>query len=182
MYKIPDNIQIPRNIRPLKKPTRLWVDNEILEVYGSKLKPHGIALYCALARHANSETQGGFPSYERLMKLSGIGKRNTISKYITIIEGLDLIKVIRNKKREPNIYFMLEVKIDSSQIDTTEKYQYTQKEKEQYLKGKVDSTERDTLNQLTNSYNKINNPFKKEEEGAKKSNVKDFKPDFLNNM
>lgn len=170
--KLPENISIPKNIRPHQKKTRFYVDNEVLEIYGPKLKSSGIAIYCALARHANSKTQSCFPSYPRIMKLSGVGKRNTVSKYLKILEELGLIIIDRNKKREPNVYFLL--KIHSTQIDTKE---FTQKDKQQYLNSGINSAERDTLNQINNSNKEIEDFSLKEE--LKKPRFRDYKPDFL---
>ncbi|MCX6756292.1 MAG: helix-turn-helix domain-containing protein [Candidatus Nomurabacteria bacterium] len=177
--KFPENIQIPRNIRPPNKKTRFWMDNEILQIYAPKLKPAGIALYCALAMHANSKTQSCFPSYPRLMQMSGIGKRNTIGKYLKILEGLDLILIDRNKKRQPNRYWMLQV--DSTQMDTNKKYTNNQKEQEQYLTSHLHSTDRDTLNQRINS-NKEMEIFSIEEDFEIKESVfkaSDFTPEFI---
>jgi hypothetical protein len=178
----PECNEIPKNIRPTSKKTRFWVDNEILEVYGPKLKPSGIALYCGLARHANSKTQMCFPSYPRLMEITGIGKRNTISKYLKIIENLGLIIINRNKRREPNRYWMINPKTDSAQIDTIKKeYVYTQKEKIQYTNSKLHSTERDTLNQRTNS-NKEREEFPIKEEEIKKISITNYTPDYIKKL
>lgn len=181
--KLPENILIPKNIRPHNKKTRYFVDNEILEIYGTKLKSSGVAIYSALARHANSDTQACFPSYPRIMKLAGVGKRNTVSKYLKILEELGLILVLRNKKRKPNIYFLinpLNTKKDSIQTYTVKKeYTYSQKEKEQYLNSKVDGTERDTLNQLTNSNKEKENSSIKEEDSPFVRAMKNNKPQWL---
>jgi len=179
-----ENISIPTNIRPLKKKTRLWIDNEILEIYGKKLKAPGIAIYSVLARHANSETQSCFPSYPKLMELSGIGKRNTISKYLIIIEELGLVIIKRNKKREPNFYFLinpLDIRTSNTQTYIVKKIPtYTKRIKTQYLNSTIDSTERDTLNQLTKSNKEVIDSLKEEYTNTK---FKDFfranPPDFL---
>jgi hypothetical protein len=169
---------IQQNIRPPQKKTRFWIDNEILEVYGSRLKASGIALYCALARHANSKTQLCFPAYPRLMELSGIGKRNTISKYLKIIEDLGLVLIVRNKKRQPNKYYMLSVGKDGIQIATTKKEHVdTQKDILQYPNIKVDSAEKGTLNKITKLNKEVEDFSIKEE--LKKPRFKDYKPSFL---
>ncbi|MCE9585055.1 helix-turn-helix domain-containing protein [Candidatus Nomurabacteria bacterium] len=182
--KLPNNLVIPKHIRPSLKKTRFWVDNEIIEKYGPKLKSSGIAIYCTLARHANSKTQSCFPSYPTIMKFSGIGKRNTVSKYIKIIEELGLILVLRNKKRQPNIYFLMDplnTKKDSIQMYTVKKeYSYDQKENEQYLNSKGDSTEKDTGIQLTKSNKERENSSLKEEDSPFVQAMRANKPSWLN--
>lgn len=137
-------------IRPSRKKTRFFVDNEILEVYSKKLKPQGIAVYCALARFANFTTQACFPSYPKLMQVTGIGNRNTLNKYLDRLEQLGLISVTRNKKRKPNLYYLLE--INSSSIKKT---------LIQYQNSNLDSIESDTLNNITKSYKEENISQKK---------------------
>lgn len=178
--KLPNNIRIPENIRPRNKKTRGWVDNEIYERFGSILKPQGLAMYGVLAMHSNSKTQSCFPSYPRLMKLSGVGKRNTVSNYLQLMEKLGLIKIVRNNKRQPNIYFLLNptyLKIDSIQKDTTQKIDNSiPKVPTQYPISNINSSERDTLNHITNPNKEINDlnvikNLKILEESLKKSGV-----------
>ncbi len=164
-------IRTPENIRPPKKKTRFWVDNEILEKYAQVLKPQGIAVYCALARHANSKTQGCFPAYERLMEMSGVGNRNTLSKYLKILEKYNLIGVFRNNIREVNVYFMLNVE-GGSRVDSS-----TIKDNRQYLKSSKDGIKRDTLN-LINKSNKEINAFDKEDI-YKPVDTSKYKPKFM---
>ena len=166
--KLNDKILIPTNIRPPKKKTRLWIDNEILEVYGKQLRAQGIAIYCVLARHANSKTQACFPSYPRIMKLSGVGNRNTITKYLNILEKLYLIYIIRNKKRQPNLYYLLSPKINS--IESA---------KAQYLNSDIDSTKSDTLSHITKSNKEVEDFSIKKELGF---SVNKYKPECLNNI
>lgn len=167
--KIPSDAQIPSNIRSSKKKTRFYVDNEILEKYGQILKPQGIAIYCALARHANSKTQACFPSYPRIMKMAGVGKRNTISKYLKILEKEGLVLVDRNKKRVSNIYWLLKIDSHSIQMGTSDREISVQKGEGQYTKGNVHSTERDTLNQRIESDKETLNLSEKNETGFQRS-------------
>ncbi len=163
--KLPENTWLPRNIRLRRKKNRYFVDNEILEIYGSKLKPQGIALYNAIARHAHNDTQRCYPSFERLIALSGIGKRSTLTKYIRKLEELKLIYVIRDRKnRKVNHYILLNpptIIQDSYQKGTSPSSEDSvQKETTQYPKGVVDSVDMDTLNQLNKSNNELD--YKKE--------------------
>jgi hypothetical protein len=93
------------NIRSRDKKTRFYIDNELLADYAQILKPHGIALYNVLAKHANSDDQDCFPSYETIMEQSGIGKRNTISKYLDILEDLNIITI--GERGRSNYYTLL---------------------------------------------------------------------------
>jgi len=118
----------PNNqIRSNSKRTRYYVDNELLVPFGKILKPHGIAVYNALAKHANSKTQSCFPSYETIMSQAGIGKRNTVTKYLKLLEKHRLIVVERSKGKKPNIYRLLDVDewvTGGIQKDTVEKDNY----------------------------------------------------------
>lgn len=102
-----------------RRSKRFYVDNELLECMAPILKPHGIAIYCVLAKHANSKTQRCWPAYETIMKQSGVGKRNTITKYLNLLQKHGLI-AIRGVGRK-NIYWLLDVScwlINSGQKDT----------------------------------------------------------------
>ncbi len=135
-------------IRGRGKKTRFYVDNEILEVYGPILKPHGIALYVTLAKFANSKTQVCFPSYETLMECSGIGRRNTVTKKLNLLKELGLIRILHSKGKGPNYYKLLHVgpKENSSSRNAQQPYLY------KYL----NSSERDTRNQSIKSKKEIN--------------------------
>jgi hypothetical protein len=118
--------------------------------------------------HANSETQSCFPAYPRIMEMSGIGRRNTVIKYIRIMEKNKLIEVLRNNKRQPNIYFLLHptnIKLDRPEIDTV-KNMSSQNEQSQYVNSNAASIETDTLNHITNSDKEMNGFGNKE--GLKK--------------
>ena len=182
--KLPNHIRVPANIRPRKKNTRFLIDNEILEQFAPILKPQGIAIYSVLARHANNKTQMCYPSYEQIIKLSGIGKRNTVNKYLKILENLRLIQIIRNHKRQVNIYYLLNpeyIKIDGIQKGTSKINSHSiQIVPTQYLNSTLASTERDTRILLKNP-NKELKEFLLEEE-CEKANIKDFVPDFIRNL
>lgn len=135
-------------IRGRGKKTRFYVDNEILELYGPILKPHGIALYVALARHANSNTQICFPSYERLIRCSGIGNRNTISKKLQLLEDIGLIRIKHSNGRGSNYYKLLHVGPRGSNS--------IGKAQQQYQYRTYNSSKRDTGIQSIKSKKEIN--------------------------
>ena len=150
-------------IRPQNKRTRFYVDNEILEVYGPILKPHGIALYCALAKHANSKTQECFPSYETLQIQTGIGRRNTIRKYQKLLIEHKLIEIFHKKGRRVNYYRLLNcndinhehsIQKDTNLIDN-QNYTSISKENTSYPIRHISSSLGDTLNHIKKSYKEI---------------------------
>jgi DNA-binding HxlR family transcriptional regulator len=141
-------------IRVSRKKTRFYVDNEILENYAHILKPFGIAIYCVLARHANNKTQSCFPSYEKIMKSSGIGRRNTVTKNLKLLEKLGLIVIKTSNGYTSNHYWLLNVK-SNTQISSS----YAIK---QYPERTHNSIERDTVNLSIESTKEIITPSKKE--------------------
>lgn len=150
-----------------RKKTRYYIDNELLELCGDILKPHGIAIYNVLAKHANSKTQRCFPSYETIMKQSGVGRRNTVTKYLNLLEEHNLIAIERSVGKKPNLYFLIDVsawRINSIQKDTDRKTYIdpisSQKDTKQYPLGALNSIFQDhnsisgdTLNQRSKSEN-----------------------------
>lgn len=150
------------------KRTRYYIDNELLKM-ASIIKPKGIALYNAIAVHANSKTQSCFPSYETLIQKSGIGNRNELSRYLKILEKYRLIIVERFNGRKSNRYWLIDPCLwkKSNNNDRTSK---TNKNsitgvKEQYQSRPQNSITGDTLNQIKKSDKEIMSPHKKE--GAK---------------
>lgn len=135
-------------IRGRGKKTRFYVDNEILEVYGPILKPHGIALYVALAKHANSKTQKCFPSYETIMKCSGIGRRNTVREKLNLLKSLGLIAIKPSIGKNPNQYKLLHI--------GPKEYNRSGNVHQPYLNRQSNSSERDTRNQSIKSKKEIN--------------------------
>jgi hypothetical protein len=103
------------------KTTRYYVDNEIVEVFGSTIGVYGISVYNALAKHANSQTQLCYPSYETIMRFTGIGRRNTVSKYLGVLVEQGLIEISTLPGSRNNLYRLLDVTKqgeDSSSIAT----------------------------------------------------------------
>ena len=144
------------NKRPRKKRTRYYIDNEILEVYGSTLRPHGIAVYNVLAKHANSETQVCFPSYETIMKLAGIGRRNTLSKYLKMLRDIRLIRMWRQKDDRKNYYQLLDVNGYRSERATIRKSPpRIQNDGDGYPIKHIGSVLRDTVSQRMKSEKEI---------------------------
>lgn len=88
------------------------VDNIYLNGYARIFGPIGSSVYLSLCRHADNETQKCFPSMELIAEEIAIS-RQTVGKYISLLEGHGLISVQKNiskkdKKRENNIYTLLD--------------------------------------------------------------------------
>ena len=144
------------NPRPRKKRTRYYIDNEILELYGKTLGPYGIAVYNVLAKHANSQTQECFPSYETIMKLSGIGRRNTLSKHLKRLRGIRLIKMYHKVDDRKNYYRLLDVNGYRSERATIKRERHRiQNDGNGYPIKHISSIFSDTLNQITKSEKEI---------------------------
>ncbi len=85
-------------LRKKDKATRLFIDNEFIEKgYLAALPHQTISVYMALIKHCNTKTQTAFPSHKTLQRLAGIKNKNSLIASISILEDLNIIKVIRSK-------------------------------------------------------------------------------------
>jgi hypothetical protein len=155
--KLPDYVRLLPNKRPKNKETRFYIDNEILEVYASKIGTYGIVVYNALAKHAHSNDQICWPKYETLMKETGIGNKNTISKYLKILEKVHLIKVWR-KHKKVNYYCLLSVSAPEKDMRCNNKG--INKDTHNSTLVTNNSINSDTVSHRMKSYNKINSSYK----------------------
>jgi hypothetical protein len=87
------------------------VDNVLLDVYGKELGAYGIAVYAALARFANGDSEC-WPSYETVARRTGMSKRQVI-RMVTKLTELQIISVTPrfNEKGEQvsSLYVLLEI-------------------------------------------------------------------------
>jgi hypothetical protein len=81
----------PPRARDRRDPGWFWVDNSIIDRYGADLGPIGIALYAALARHADRDGRA-FPAFDTLAKLIGTSRRTAIT-YLQRMEALGVIAI-----------------------------------------------------------------------------------------
>ena len=88
------------------------VDNAVLITHGAALKAHGIAVYCALSMHANTNDQC-WPSFQTIARLLGMS-RSQVIREIKKLEELGLIRktsletsAVRGGRR--NIYELLDL-------------------------------------------------------------------------
>lgn len=126
-----------------KRSGRFVVDNYILDEYGGRIGATGIALYVALCRWANNDTQQCWPSLETLHTVTGM-KRNTIIDAGKLLVEFGLVKkeVIPGKWA---IYTLLEP--TSTEKGTTNQYP---KSHDQYPNGYYTSTQKGTQTNLEN--------------------------------
>jgi len=80
-------------IRDQRSPGWLWLRNEILDEYASRLGPTGIATYVALCRYAGNRSQECWPSMATLAEAIGVSSRTTVAKALERIEEAGLIRI-----------------------------------------------------------------------------------------
>ena len=107
-YNSPDQIRIISR----RRPPWAWFDKRIITCYGRQLGPHGIAVYMALAVHADGESQTCFPSYQTIAREIGVSKP-TVLKAIKLLLSLLLISKQAMQSPEgdagPNLYALLDI-------------------------------------------------------------------------
>lgn len=90
-------------IRSIRDGNWYWIDRIVLNDFGKKLKPPGIAVYNVLASFSNSKTQSCFPSQETIAELINVS-RKTVIKYIKILKTLKLISI---EKKKGSFHYLL---------------------------------------------------------------------------
>ena len=96
------------HIRRRDKKQRFYIDNEFVDQGYLSFSRRAASVYFALARHANAENQDCFPSYELLMKETGIKNRSSIARAIDALENANTISVKRSRNRKGNHYYLLD--------------------------------------------------------------------------
>lgn len=95
-------------VRDRRGGDRYFIDNALLRGgWGNKLGPYGIAVYNALALHADADDQDAYPSYGTIARLTGMSKRQAMRE----IEKLEQSNIIRKM-----------FKLDSSGQQTSNEY------------------------------------------------------------
>jgi hypothetical protein len=82
------------------------VFNDLYDKYGAKLGPYGLAVYMALSRYANRESEC-WPSLQRIADGTGMSRRQ-VMREIQKLEQLLLIEVER-AGTQVNVYVLLDV-------------------------------------------------------------------------
>lgn len=102
---------LPFRVDDRRKRGYFTIDNVLLDIYGKKLGPHGIAVYAALARFANQES-ACWPSYRTITERTGVS-RSQIVRELAKLEALGIITVtpqIDDKgERKANLYTLLDI-------------------------------------------------------------------------
>ena len=83
----------------------LRVDNDVYDRFGAQLGPYGLAVYMALCRYANQDSEC-WPSYNTIARGTGMSKRKVIYE-IQKMEGLKIISVERNQNTS-NVFILLD--------------------------------------------------------------------------
>lgn len=133
-------------VRDLRNGDWYWISKTVIEEYGPKIKPIGIAIYNCLAKHVN---QAGycFPSHAHMAKEIG-SSVSSVQRGIEKLIKLGLIQ--KERKRYYNVYYLLKLeqsnrpnskighfKTQISQSDRRDRSERpTNKNKEQELNNK----------------------------------------------
>ncbi|MBX9725527.1 MAG: helix-turn-helix domain-containing protein, partial [Candidatus Obscuribacterales bacterium] len=99
-------------VRDLRNGDWYWVNKALLEEYGERLKPIGIAIYNCLAAHANQEGFC-FPSHKHIANKIG-ASISSVQRGIRQLIKLNLIR--KGRQRYHNLYYLL--KLDRSHRPT----------------------------------------------------------------
>lgn len=96
------------------------IDNVLLDIYGKELGPHGIAVYAALARFANQESEC-WPTYRTITERTGVS-RAQIARETAKLKSLGIIDVVAQVddkgERKANLYILLDIVGGWSQPET----------------------------------------------------------------
>jgi GntR family transcriptional regulator len=89
-----------------------WFDKRVISRYGRQLGPHGLAVYMALAMHADGETQSCFPSIQTVSRETGVSR----AQLKRVLHRMVTLKLIRKDAMwspegdpGPNTYVLLDV-------------------------------------------------------------------------
>jgi hypothetical protein len=94
-------------IRDRRKPGWFRVDDEIIDVYGPEIGCHGIAVYSALAKHADRQEES-YPGLRLLCKELKIGRKKLLET-LDQLKVLGLIDIEPGDRKSVNVYTLLDV-------------------------------------------------------------------------
>lgn len=107
----PHGEEVKLGIRDERRPGWHWAYHEIIDEYGGKLGPHGLAIYYALCRHAN-ENRECWPSYQTLAHETGMSRRQAIREVGRLLAMGFIGKVSRFEDKygdqDTNLYVLLD--------------------------------------------------------------------------
>ena len=88
-----------------RRPGFLRVDNTLYDRYGAELGPYGLAVYMALCRYTNQDSEC-WPSYGKIAKGTGMSRRQVIRE-VAKMEHLQIIAIERNHHTS-NVFILLD--------------------------------------------------------------------------
>lgn len=100
-------------IRPLKKKTRFYIDNEYFaKGYGDLFhRSRVFDVYGVLAKYSNHRYQVCWPAIKTIMKESGIKNRNTVIKALNLLESYGIISISHSRGHHSNKYTLLDSRL-----------------------------------------------------------------------
>lgn len=103
---------LPFSVADRRKRGYFTIDNVLLDIYGERLTPYGIAAYACLARFANSDQQC-WPSMETIAKRTGMSSRHA-RRMIGLLAELNIISITpqynpQTKEHTSNLYTLLDI-------------------------------------------------------------------------
>jgi len=99
-----------------RRPGFLRVDNDLYDRFGPQLGPYGLAVYMALCRYVNQDSEC-WPSYSTIAKGTGMSKRQVIRE-VAKLEQLKIIAVERNQHTS-NVFILLDTSDTQSLLGVT---------------------------------------------------------------
>lgn len=92
-----------------RRPGYLRVDNDLYDRFGAVLGPYGLAVYLALCRYVNQDSEC-WPSYATIARGTGMSRRKVIYE-VAKLEALGVIQVERRveaNKHVSNVFVLLD--------------------------------------------------------------------------
>jgi len=99
-----------------RRPGFLRVDNDLYDRFGSQLGPYGLAVYMALCRYVNHDSEC-WPSYGTIAKGTGMSRRQVMREVVKL-EDLKVIAVERNQHTS-NVFILLDTSDTQSLLGVT---------------------------------------------------------------
>jgi hypothetical protein len=95
-------------VRDRRRVSWFSVDNEVLDDFGPRIGAHGLAVYCALSRHARAGDEQAHVSVRRLCRQLKMGTTKLLQTLDELRE-VGLIAIERGDHEKSSTYTLLEV-------------------------------------------------------------------------
>jgi len=137
-----------------RRPGYLRVYNDLYDKYGSRLGPYGLAVYMALCRYANQDSEC-WPSYSTIAAGTGMSRRQ-VMREVTKMESLQIIAVERSG-HAANVFILLDTSDTQSPggSDTQSPPSATQSPKQDPLKKNTSKKDNKKKNYHPSEYSDI---------------------------